>query len=67
MYWQPCQAKQCLSCTLPHHENEHQPSVNSFKSSKSENYRVIELWLGIMGVMTAIIGEKEKDTEIAQH
>jgi len=29
-YWQPLLAKTTGTCPLPHTENEHQPSVNSF-------------------------------------
>jgi len=51
---------------LHHHENEHQWSVNNFKSIKSGNQKVIWLWLGIMNVMAVFKG-KEKATQSLPH
>jgi len=65
MYWQSFQAQQYLMSVLPHHENESQQSIIDLYCFKSGNQNVIWLWLNIMNVMAAFIGNRDSDMVIA--
>jgi len=63
--WGPFLLKQCVRCSLLHHDNQRQWRVNNFLSSKSGNYTVIWEWLNITDALGACISETESDTVTA--
>jgi len=56
MFWQPLCLKQPATWSLPHSENERQPSVNKFGCCILYNPRAVLRNLPIIGVLAAFIG-----------
>jgi len=59
-YWQPFQAKQCLTSRLPHHENERQRSVNNLWSCILDNQGIAQICELITELLTTFIGKNTK-------
>jgi len=53
-YLQPLLAKTTATCSLPHPENEHQQSVNSFSGCIFGNYGIALIPASIMESLTAL-------------
>jgi len=56
-YWQPLLAKTTAQCSLPHPENEHQQSVNSFSCCIFGNQVIALIFAFITELLTAIIAK----------
>jgi len=55
-YWQPLLAKTAVTCSLPHPENEHQWSVNSFSCCQFGIQCIALIFTFIAESLTALIG-----------
>jgi hypothetical protein len=56
-YWQPLLAKTTAKCFLQHPENEHQWSVNSFRTSILRNQGITWIFACITVLLTALLGK----------
>jgi len=56
-YWQPLLAKTTATCSLPHSENEHQRSINSFRFSIFHNQGMVWIFTRITVLLTVLIGQ----------
>jgi len=54
-YWQPLTAKTTATCSLPHPENQHQLSVNSFRCCIFHNQGIARIFVHITESLTAWI------------
>jgi hypothetical protein len=55
--WQPLQAKTTARCSLRHSENEHRPSVNSFRTYIFLNQGIVRIVACITVLLTALLGK----------
>jgi len=60
-HWPYFKAKEIVTRSLPHSENERQWSFNDFESCKSGNWKVTCPLLCITDVLTAFKGQRESD------
>jgi hypothetical protein len=56
-YWQPLLAKTTAKCSLPHRQNERQPSVTSYSFCIFGNQGIAQIFAFITEVLTAMIGK----------
>jgi len=56
-YWQPSLAKTTATCSLPHPENKHQRSVNSFCCCIFGNQGIALIFVFINEFLTALLGK----------
>jgi len=62
MYWPPLKSKNGETCSLPHHGNECQQSVNDFWSCILRNLCGHRLQIVITKVLASSIGKRRCDT-----
>jgi len=56
-YWQPLLARTTATCSLRHAENEHQRSVNSFRTCIFHNQGIAQIFACITVLLTALLGK----------
>jgi len=56
-YWHPLLAKTTATCSLRHPENEHQHSVNSFRTCIFRNQGIARIFGFITVLLTALLGK----------
>src|SRR5713226_2907198 len=61
-FWPPLLTKQTAIPSLPHHENEHQRSVNDFWSCVLGNHTSDRLYSVINEFLAAFIGKTDSNT-----